>query len=158
MQLFINVYLRRYHVKLSSVKRLYRQPKCFTCHPIQPSPIPLLRVVLFWSVLLLMLQNYKKKCIYVSSIGRFRFLMSMDMHINISYHPYGDGDSTWIWTASIESLLIALFPKTMVLKLLSVIIFTGRPLTLPPNFTGARGAHKRHQGYIYSHHRVQNSY
>ena len=30
------------------------------CHPFQPLPIPLLRVVLFWSVLLLMLQNYKK--------------------------------------------------------------------------------------------------
>jgi hypothetical protein len=27
-----------------------------------------------------------------------------------------------------------------------------------PTFTGARGAHKRHQGFIYSYHRVQNSY
>jgi hypothetical protein len=33
----------------------------FTCHPFQSSPISLLRVVLLRSVLLLMLQNYKKK-------------------------------------------------------------------------------------------------
>ena len=32
----------------------------FTCHPFQPSPKPLLRVVLIRSVLLLKLQNYKK--------------------------------------------------------------------------------------------------
>ena len=32
----------------------------FTCHPFQPSPIPLLRVILFRSILLSMLQNYKK--------------------------------------------------------------------------------------------------
>ena len=38
-----------------------------------------------------------------------------------------------------------------------MIIFTGRPLP-PTPFTGARGAHKLHQGFIYSYHRVQNSY
>ena len=35
--------------------------------------------------------------------------------------------------------------------------FTCRPLP-PPPFTGARGAHKRQQGYIYSYHQVQNSH
>jgi hypothetical protein len=32
----------------------------FLCQPFQPSPVSLLRVVLFWSVLLSMLLNYKK--------------------------------------------------------------------------------------------------
>ena len=49
------------------------------------------------------------------------------------------------------------FPKTTVSTLLSVIIFTGRPFP-HPIFTGAGGTHKRHQGYNYSYHRVQNSY
>jgi hypothetical protein len=50
-----------------------------------------------------------------------------------------------------------LFPKTTVSTLLSVIIFTGR--SFPHHtFKGARGAHKRHQGYNYSYHWVQNSY
>ena len=44
----------------------------------------------------LILQNYKKTCLDVSSTGSFPFSMSMDMHIHIPYHPYGDGDSTWI--------------------------------------------------------------
>ena len=35
----------------------------FTWHPFQSSRIPLLRVVLFWSVLFLMLQNCKKKIV-----------------------------------------------------------------------------------------------
>ena len=39
--------------------------------------------------------------------------------------------------------------STTVSTLLSVIIFTGRPLP-PPSYTGDRGAHKWHQGYIYS--------
>ena len=38
-----------------------------------------------------------------------------------------------------------------------MIIFTGRYLT-PLAFMGARGAHKWHQEYIYSYHRVQKSY
>ena len=52
---------------------------------------------------------------------------------------------------------ISVFPETTVLTLLSVINFTGRPFPLP-TFTGTRGAHKRHHGYNYSYHRVQNSY
>ena len=50
----------------------------------------------------------------------------------------------------------SVFP-TSDLTLLSVIIFTGRPFP-HPTFTGARGAPKRHQGYIYSYHWVENSY
>ena len=38
----------------------------FTCHPFQPLPTPQLRVVLFRSVLLLMLQNYNKKIVLMS--------------------------------------------------------------------------------------------
>jgi hypothetical protein len=38
----------------------------------------------------------QKNFLDVLSTGSFPFLMSMDTHIHISYHPYGDGDSTWI--------------------------------------------------------------
>ena len=38
----------------------------------------------------------KKNCLDVSSTGSFPFPMSMDTHIHIPYHPYGDGNSTWI--------------------------------------------------------------
>jgi hypothetical protein len=38
----------------------------------------------------------QKNCLDVSSTGSFPFPMSMDTHIHILYHPYGDGDSTWI--------------------------------------------------------------
>ena len=52
-----------------------------------------------------------------------------------------------------------MFPTTLVSRVLSVIIFTVSHLPpLPLSFTGARGAHKRHHGNIYSYHRVQNSY
>ena len=44
----------------------------FTCHPFQPSPIPLLRVVLFRSVLLLMLQNYKRIVLISHRLATFR--------------------------------------------------------------------------------------
>ena len=47
--------------------------------------------------------------------------------------------------------------KTMVSTLLSVIISTGLPFP-HPTFMGVRRAHKRHQGYNYSYHWVQNSY
>jgi hypothetical protein len=83
----------------------------------------------------------------VSSTGSFWFPMSMDTHIHIPYHPYCNGDPT----------LPFFIPKTIVSTLLSMIIFTGCPLP-PSPFTGARGAHKWQQGYIYSYHRLQNSY
>ena len=52
-----------------------------------------LHVTLFRSALLLMLQNYKKKnCLCVSSTGSLSFPMSVDTHIHIPCHPYGDGD------------------------------------------------------------------
>ena len=44
----------------------------FICHPFQPSPIPLLRVVLFRSVLLLMLQICKKIVLLSHRVGAFR--------------------------------------------------------------------------------------
>ena len=37
-----------------------------------------------------------KKLSDVSSTGSFSFPMTMDTHIHIPYHPYDDGDSTWI--------------------------------------------------------------
>ena len=66
----------------------------FTCHPFQTSPISLLRVVLVRSVLLLILKNYKKNGLDISSTGSFPCPMSMDTHIHIPCHPYDDGDST----------------------------------------------------------------
>ena len=50
-----------------------------------------------------------------------------------------------------------MFPKTMISILLSVIIFTGRPIPRA-TLTGARGVHKRLYGYNYWYHLVQNSY
>ena len=38
----------------------------------------------------------KKNVIDVSSTGSFPFTMSMDTHIHIPFHPYGDGDYIWI--------------------------------------------------------------
>ena len=67
----------------------------FTCHPFQPSPIPLLRVLIFRIISSFDVTNLQKKnCLDASSTGRIPFPMSIDMHIHISYHPYGDGDST----------------------------------------------------------------
>ena len=40
--------------------------------------------------------NLQKNSLDISSTGSFPFPMSMDKHIRILYHPYGDGDSTWI--------------------------------------------------------------
>ena len=42
------------------------------CHPFQPSPIPLLRVVLFRSILFLMLQNYNKIVLMPRRLTAFR--------------------------------------------------------------------------------------
>ena len=56
------------------------------------SPLPSLRVVIFRSVLLLILQNYKKKnCLDVLLTGRFPFPTSMDTHIYIPYPPMAMG-------------------------------------------------------------------
>ena len=37
----------------------------------------------------------QKNCLDVSSTGSFPFPISMDAHIHIPYHRYGNGDSTW---------------------------------------------------------------
>ena len=77
-----------YHRAQNSYQ-LFRKPLSSTisiCHPFQPSPIPLLRVVLFRSVLLLTLQNFKK-ILDVSSIGSFAFPMLLDRSILISLPP-----------------------------------------------------------------------
>ena len=88
----------------------------------------------------------QQNCLDVSSTGSFPFPMSMSTHILIPYHPYSDGG------LNLESLFIAVFPKTVVSTLLSVNVFIGRP-----SFIGARGARKRLHGCNYSYHRVQNS-
>ena len=38
----------------------------------------------------------QKNCIDVSSTACIPFPTSVDTHILNPYHPYGDGDSTWI--------------------------------------------------------------
>jgi hypothetical protein len=66
----------------------------------------------------------QKNCLDVSSTGSFPFSISMDTHIYSPYHPYGDGDSTWTYTTSRESLFNSVFPKIMISTVLSVNIFT----------------------------------
>ena len=43
---------------------------------------------------LLMLQNYKQKCLDVSLTCSFPLLMSMDADFHIPFYPYGDRDLT----------------------------------------------------------------
>ena len=38
----------------------------------------------------------QKNCLDMSSTGSLSFPMPMDIHIHIPYHPYGDGNWTWI--------------------------------------------------------------
>ena len=52
----------------------------------------------------------------------------MDRHILNHYHPYGDGDSTWILTISRKSLYISVFPKTMVRHYQRIILQVALPL------------------------------
>ena len=107
------------------------------------------------------------------SIGSRFDVTKLQKKIVLMSHRLADFGSQWQWTQIFIHLttLMAMgtqlcfkrhresffIPKTVVTTLLSVIIFTGRPLP-PSPFTGARGAHKQHQGYIYSYHRVHNSY
>ena len=116
----------------------------FTCHTFQPSSISLIRVILFWSVLLSMLLNYKKSswCL----IGRQLSNPIVNEHTYLYPLP-----PLWRWGLYLdfkrhrESHYSSVFPKTTISTLLSVIIFTGHPLS-PPTFTGAIDAHKLHQG------------
>ena len=71
----------------------------FTCHPIQPSPIPLLRVSTFSiSSPFDVTKLQKRNCLDVSS-SHCLSVLNVNGHTFLSYipyHPYGDGDSTWI--------------------------------------------------------------
>ena len=58
-QLFISP--SKFHIRYSKTTIQHYSAIIFTCHPFQPLPISLLRVVVFRSVLFLILQNYKKK-------------------------------------------------------------------------------------------------
>ena len=89
-----------YH-RVQNSYQLFRKPWLDTIFLLYMSSLTTLahtiaEVILFRSVLILMLQNYKTNCLDISSTGSFPFPMSMDTHIHIPYHPYGDGDSTWI--------------------------------------------------------------
>ena len=88
----------------------------------------------------------QKKSLDVSTTGISTFPISMDTHIHIPYHPYCDGDSTFASNV---------IQKSIVSTLLSMIIFSGRPLP-PTAYTDDIGTHKRHQGYINLYHPVQN--
>ena len=69
----------------------------FTCHPFHPSSISLLRVGNIFSISSPFdVTKLQKNCLDASSTSSFPFPMSMDTHILIPYHPYGDKDSTWI--------------------------------------------------------------
>ena len=64
----------------------------FTCHPFQPLSILLLRVGNTFSVKSPFdVTRLQKNCLNVSLTSSFPFPMSMDMHILIPYHLYGDG-------------------------------------------------------------------
>jgi hypothetical protein len=120
------------------------------CHPFQPSPIPLLRVLIF---LVMMLQNHNKIV-----------LMPFDWQLlvlNVNGHAYSyplPPLLQWGLTFALNGIeRVILHPENYSFDAIISDYFSGRPLP-PSSFTGARGAHKRQQGYIYSYHRVQNSY
>ena len=80
--------------------------------------------------------------------------MSVDMHVLIPYHPYGNGDSLNLDLNGIEGVIIHLsFPENYGFDII-VSDYFYRSSFPTPIFTGAIGAHKRHQGYINSYHRV----
>ena len=124
----------------------------FTCHPFQPSSISLLRVGNTFSISFPFDVTITKKLSWCLT----------DWTLSIS-NVNGDAYSyplppLWWWGLNldlndIERVIIHLSvpKKTMVSTLLSVNTFTDCP-----SLMGARGAHKRHQGYNYSYHRVQN--
>ena len=111
---------------------------CFSKSSFQPSPISLLMVILFRSVLLSMLLNYKKKLCWC--------LIDWQLSIpNVNGHACSYPlPPLWQWGLNldlngIEGVVIHFsVPKTIVSTLLLVNIFTGRH-----SFMGARRAHKR---------------
>ena len=128
----------------------------FTFHPFQPSPISMLRVVHFRSVLLLILQNYKTKLSWC--------VIDWQLSVpNVNWYAYSYPlPPLWRWRLNfdlngIERVIHLSVPKNYVFESIINDYFYRYPFTIP-NFTGARSAHKRHHGYIYSYHRVLNSY
>ena len=114
------------------------------------SPLPALGVVIFWLVLSFDITKLQKKCLNVLSTGIFPFPMSMDKH------------PLWRWGLNLdlndfERVIHLSVPENYSFESIIGDYFYRHPFTTPP-FTGATGAHKRHQGNIYSYHRVQNSY
>jgi hypothetical protein len=129
-----------------------------TCHPFQRSPVSLLRVVLFQWVLLSILINNKKivltshrlaafhsQCQWTRIFKSVTTSMAMGTQLGLKRHRkshYSSQCSRKLW-----------FPHYYQWLFLQVAL--SHP---PPTFMGARSLLKRHKGYNYSYHRVQNSY
>ena len=84
-------------------------------------------------------------------------LLGLNTSIEVYMYILDDPATLRFGTVWLHGWGISVFPKTMISILLSVIIFTGRPFPRP-TLKGARGAYKRHHGYNYSYHQIQNSY
>ena len=141
-------YIYLYH-RAQNWYQLFRKPwfdtilLLFLCHPFQPSPIPLLRVVRFYQ-----LSFWCYKIVLMS-----HWLAAFGSQC----HPL----QPLLWWGLNFALngirRVILYPKNYSFDTIISDYFTGRPLP-PFPFTGARGAHKRQQAYIYSYQRVQHSY
>ena len=101
--------------------------------------------------------KYYRKHIFNSEINTHFNISSCFIYIYIYIYILDDLATLRCGTVWLHGWGISVFTKTTVSTLLSVIISIGRPFP-HPTFTGARGAHKRHQVYSYSFHRVQYSY
>jgi hypothetical protein len=77
------------------------------------------------------LAAFRSQCIFIS----FTTPMAMGTQLGFKRHR--------------GSLLISMSPQAIVSTLLTVIIFTFRPLP-PPTFTDVRDAQKQRQEYIYA--------
>ena len=111
-----------------------------TYHLFQPSPISLLRVVLFRSVLVLILQNYKKS-LMCYRLAAFR----SQCHGHAYSHPL---PPLWRWRLTLDLNGIERVIHLSVLEI-EFREYYSRAYLPPPKFTDARGAHKRHHGFIH---------
>ena len=108
----IIIYITEYKTRISYFEN-HDSTLMLVLYYVYMSPLPTLvhivaKGILFQSVLLSMLLNYKKNCLDVSPTGSFPFPMSMHTHILILYHPYGNGDSLNLDLNGIEGVIIHL--------------------------------------------------
>ena len=149
----INIHITESKIHISYSENMIRHYYIiFTCHPFHPSPISLLRVVLFFISTPFDITKLQKKLSWC--VIDWQLSIPNDNGNAYSYplHPL------WRWGLNldlndIKRVIIHLsVPENYGFDtIISVNIFTNRP-----SFMGARGAHKRHHWYNYSYHRVQN--